>query len=111
MTREQLRICADRYLQKVQGHACVGIFGAYKRPSQQKIRAYYNIRNEVSKMLPWHTPVTVMAHSSQTFSVAYCCIVAVNGVDTATFVYRTHNNSYSLRLNPEEVPLVESLCV
>lgn len=111
MTKAQLRSFADRYLQKVKQHTGEGIFAAYKRPSQQKIRAYYSIRNEVSRMLPWHTPVIVMEHSCQTFSVAYCYIVAVNDVDTATFVYRTAKNTYTMRLEPEEVETVESLCV
>jgi len=110
MTKEQLRRYADMYLQKVEQGICPDINAAYGRPSAVKVAAYYKICNAV-EILPWHTPVIVMAHCCHTFSVAYCYIVTVNDVDTAFFMYRTAKKTYKLRLNPEEVSEVESLCV
>lgn len=110
MTKEQLRRSADRYLQMAKQGDCPDIHAAYGRPSALKVAAYHKICNAVN-IMPWHTPVTVMAHSCHYFSVAYCYIIAVDGVDVAYFMYRTAKNTYKLRLNPDEVQLVESLCV
>lgn len=110
MTKGQLRSLADRYLQKVKQGGCPDIHAAYGRPSALKVAAYHKICNAVA-ILPWHTPVVVLAHCCSTFSVGYCYIVTVNDVDTANFVYKTAKNTYKLRLNPEEVSEVESLCV
>lgn len=110
MTKGQLRGYADIYLQKAQQGDCPDIHVAYGRPSALKVAAYNKICNAVN-IMPWHTPVAVMSHTCQAFSVAYCYIVAVNGVDVAYFVYKTAKNAYSMRLEPEEVETVESLCV
>lgn len=64
------------------------IYTAYKNPSQYKMSAYEDLKNQAEHFYPWMTGYSVISHNSNFFTVGY--EFEDNETGELCFMYVTH---------------------